>query len=110
VAEIEPAPAPEVLAHLLNGSRFNFLILSAPSDPAKLDRVILSTRTDSGFVAPPPPQAGQAQEADDADDEPAVVRNQPQENVTPPPPIPTASRPEAESKGQGEDNAPDPQQ
>src|ERR1035438_3101613 len=44
VAEIAPAPAPEVLARLLNGSKFNFLILSAVDDPQKLDRVILSTR------------------------------------------------------------------
>ena len=33
VADIPPAPAPEVLAQLLNGSRFNFLILSAAQDP-----------------------------------------------------------------------------
>ena len=31
VVEFAPAPAPEVLARLLNGSRFNFLILSAPN-------------------------------------------------------------------------------
>jgi hypothetical protein len=54
VAEIEPAPAADVLARLLNGSRFNFLILSAVDNPAKLDRVILSTRPDGGYVPPPP--------------------------------------------------------
>src|SRR5205823_804416 len=41
VADIGPAPAPEVLARLLNGSGFNFLILSSPSDPRILERVIL---------------------------------------------------------------------
>src|SRR4051812_43505479 len=39
VAYIEPASAPEVLARLLNGSRFNFLILSATNDPSQLERV-----------------------------------------------------------------------
>jgi antitoxin (DNA-binding transcriptional repressor) of toxin-antitoxin stability system len=54
VAEIAPGAAPEVLARLLNGSRFNFLILSAVDDPGRLDRVILSARPDgSGYMAPP---------------------------------------------------------
>ncbi|HEY3972524.1 MAG TPA: AMIN domain-containing protein [Candidatus Sulfotelmatobacter sp.] len=62
VAEIEPAPAPEVLARLLNGSKFNFLILSAVDDPAKLDRVILSARPDGGYVPPPAPVLAQNQQ------------------------------------------------
>ena len=44
VADIGPAPAKEVLAQLLNGSKFNFVILSPTSDPSALDRVILSSR------------------------------------------------------------------
>lgn len=93
VAEYEPAPAPEVLAHLLNGSRFNFLILSAPDDPSKLDRVIFSTRAEGGFV--PPPQAA-AQSDDTEDDEPAVVKSQPQVVDPNPGPVPTPPRPEPE--------------
>jgi hypothetical protein len=46
VAELGPAPAPEVLSRLLNGSRFNFLILSSATDPGKLERVILTARPD----------------------------------------------------------------
>lgn len=53
VADIAPGPAPEVLARLLNGSRFNFLILSAPNNPRQLERVILSTRTEGTFTPPP---------------------------------------------------------
>lgn len=52
VAEIEPAPAAEVLARLLNGSQFNFLILSAPDDPRQLDKVILTVRPQGVFVQP----------------------------------------------------------
>jgi hypothetical protein len=93
VAEYEPAPAPEVLAHLLNGSRFNFLIVSAPDNPSKLDRVIFSTRAEGGFV----PQPAAAQTNDDAeDDEPAVVRSQPQNVDSNPAPVQTPQRPEPE--------------
>ena len=87
VAEIEPAPAPEVLARLLNGSKFNFLILSAANDPQQLDKVILSTRPEMNFVpspggvqrniAPPPSD-------EPADEEPAYLRNVPNQGPTPP--------------------------
>ena len=61
VAQIGPASAPEVLSHLLNGSRFNFLILSSASNPATLDRVILSARPDGPAPAfQPLPQVVQA--------------------------------------------------
>lgn len=75
VAEIGPAPAPEVLSHLLNGSKFNFLILSSTGDPRALDRVILSSRPE-GPMPPPPaqrpePRAVVAAETDtDAEAEP----------------------------------------
>ena len=50
---IAPAPASEVLARLLNGSRFNFLILNSPDDARKLDKVILTLRAE-GSIAPLP--------------------------------------------------------
>jgi hypothetical protein len=62
IAEISPAPAAEALARLLNGSRFNFLILNSANDPRQLDRVILSARTMGEYVPPPP----QPQEEPDA--------------------------------------------
>ena len=86
VAEIAPGPAPEVLARLLNGSNFNFLILSAVDDPQKLDRVILSTRPEGGFV--PATQArvqDRVQDEDPEDIEPANMNPQPV-NRTPAPP------------------------
>ncbi|HKN15450.1 MAG TPA: AMIN domain-containing protein, partial [Candidatus Sulfotelmatobacter sp.] len=81
VAQIGPASAPEVLAHLLNGSRFNFLILSSASNPATLDRVILSARPDGPAPAfQPLPQVVQAID----DPEPEV----PARTQAPPPPAP----------------------
>lgn len=49
VAEIGPAPASEVLARLLNGSKFNFLIMGGTSDPQQLSRVILTSRGEMGL-------------------------------------------------------------
>jgi hypothetical protein len=71
VAELGPAPPSEVLSSLLNGSKFNFLILSSASDPSALDRVILSPRPEGPAPAyrplPPVPVQPSAQDEDDAD-------------------------------------------
>jgi hypothetical protein len=94
VAELGPAPAPEVLSSLLNGSRFNFLILSSASDPTVLDRVILSARPDAPNPALNPlPQMPPVQPVDEAEQE----RNQP------PPTNPDPANPE----GRTTENAPD---
>ena len=42
VAHIGPAPVREVIVQLLNGSRFNYVILSSPSDPTTVARLILT--------------------------------------------------------------------
>jgi len=76
VTDIAPGPAPEVLAKLLNGSRFNFLILSAADDPRRLDRVILSARAEGG-VMPLPAVEVQNANADNDD-----------ASAPPPPPVP----------------------
>jgi len=106
VAEIEPAPAPEVLARLLNGSKFNYLILSAADDPSKLDKVILSTRYDGAFSTPTSVQAPavQAQNEDAADEEPPIAQNQP--NNKPPVPMQAPPRPQAEQGAAADENQP----
>jgi len=81
IAEISPAPAAEALARLLNGSRFNFLILNSANDPRQLDRVILSARTMGEYVPPPP----QPQEEPDAtvEEPPAPAPNPPVQAPSP---------------------------
>jgi AMIN domain len=91
--DLGPAPAPEVLAHLLNGSKFNFMILSSSSDPRALDRVILSPRAEGPIMASRP----QAQPVTDEEDE-AAVQPQIAPAIRPvPPPIenpnPSVGRP-----------------
>lgn len=84
-AELGPAPAAEVLARLLNGSKFNFLILNSANDPRQLDRVVLSVRGEVGFVPPPPP----TQNDDPAPEEQLVAQPvQPNQPPAPPPPPP----------------------
>ena len=92
VADIAPAPAAEALARLLNGSRFNFLILNSANDPRQLGRVILSVRTEGGFVPPPSQTQEQAVDAT-VDEQPVPPPGQPAqgpspENAPPPPPQP----------------------
>lgn len=106
VAEIEPAPAPEVLARLLNGSKFNYLILSAADDPSKLDKVILSTRYD-GILPTSPSMQGppvQAQNEDGADEEPPIAQNQP--NNRPPAAMQAPPRPQMEQGAVADENQP----
>jgi hypothetical protein len=82
VSHFGPGPAREVLAELLNGSHFNYVLLGSAADPAALDRVILTPKApsaaetaspvpvnlpqSSGFSAPESADAanGQANEND----------------------------------------------
>lgn len=59
VADIGMAPVRDALTALLNGSRFNFIIVGADNDPSRLKSVILSFRSGGGISQPavaPPPQ------------------------------------------------------
>jgi len=70
VAELGPGPAPEVLARLLNGSNFNFLILSAPDNPSHVERVVLSPRDSGEMPLAPVQSTAQAPDEDGAPAEP----------------------------------------
>jgi hypothetical protein len=90
----------------LNGSKFNYLILSAENNPRKLDRVILSVQSEGGPV-PPPPIVVQ-------DDEPAAVEEQsiaqaPQPLPGPGPmdPLMIPPKPQPEVKPLTDENNPD---
>ncbi len=61
VVGVSPQPLREALVSLLNGSRYNFIMLDSEHDPGKLKSVILTYRSAGGgasepaVVAPPPP-------------------------------------------------------
>lgn len=93
VADLGPGAAQEVLARLLNGSRFNFLILNSEKDPRQLDRVILTPRGESTPMAQPIVQAND-QGDDDGSTNPALQAEAQAATVPPPaPPIEGAPRP-----------------
>lgn len=104
VAELGPAPAPEVLAHLLNGSKFNFLILSSASDPHSLDRVILSSRPEGPMPPPRPQPRVVAEEDEDADVQPKPAP--PVRPVTPQ--AENQNNPNPSTDRQGQPGAPNP--
>lgn len=97
VADLAPGPAPEVLARLLNGSKFNFLILSAVDDPRRLDRVILSTRPDGAFMPLPPMQV------QNDNPEPSTMNLQPENRGPAPEPVPQPPN----GKGPADENTPE---
>ena len=55
VTRLGPAPAREVMAELLNGSHFNYILLGSPEDANALTRVVLVAKTPD---TPAPGQAG----------------------------------------------------
>jgi hypothetical protein len=88
VTSLGPGPAREVVAELLNGSRFNYVLLGSPSDATLLTRVVLVAKTSpdvvaaaapaqpqdqpplagqAGNMAPPPPAMGNQPDVQDAD-------------------------------------------
>jgi hypothetical protein len=60
VGHFGPAPPRDVLASLLNGSHFNYLLLGSPTDPAALDRVILMAKSGSSADSAPAAPVEQA--------------------------------------------------
>ena len=72
VARIGPGPARDVLASLLNGSTFDYVMLGSVTDPASLASVMLTMKTGVGAhssaetaanVYQPPPQQTMSQQA-----------------------------------------------
>ncbi|MFZ0417665.1 MAG: hypothetical protein WAM04_06150 [Candidatus Sulfotelmatobacter sp.] len=96
VTRLGPAPAREVMAELLNGSRFNYILLGSPSDANALVRVVLVAKT-------PDTPAGQPASAENG--APAPVAKAPE----PDPEEPTDDSAD-QSAAEAEEPAPAPDQ
>lgn len=102
VGQFGPGPARDVLASLLNGSHFNYVLLGSAENPVALDRVILTSR--SGLNEPSAQQAGTTIPSNQA----AMVAPQPadtddaSDDSTPDPPD-TADAEDQATPGQGDD-------
>jgi hypothetical protein len=97
VTHLGPGPAREVLADLLNGSRFNYVLLGAPGNEAMLTRVVLVQKQTQPAVAAnnaepqpgvQPPQPPQADESAQAMDDTATEEAAPDETAEQPAPEP----------------------
>lgn len=110
VTHLGPGPARDVVADLLNGSRFNYVLVGSPEDAAALTRVVLVAKSGTDApakpgqpviaqagnnMAPPPQQDGQPAEANDAEAAPDDNSAAPDENADQP-----AAEAEQEQPGQ----------
>lgn len=103
VADLGPAPAREVLASLLNGSPFNFVMVGSQQDTAQLRGVFLTMRNGGGMdnsvsypavainqsspnpepAMQPPPEDAQMPEQEGAPAQPEMAPIPPQEETPP---------------------------
>jgi hypothetical protein len=66
VTDLGPGPAQLIMARLLNGSRFNYVLLGSAKDPTELTRVVLVARSAADVAnanRPPQPDASASQAA-----------------------------------------------
>ena len=62
VAHLGPGPARDILATLLDGSNFNYVMLGSPTDATVVQRLIVSAKSGAAgdnAAVEPPPQGGQ---------------------------------------------------
>ena len=96
VANIGPLPIREALVSLLNGSRFNFIMVDSDREPGKLKSVILTYRSGGGMSQPAIASPDQPVAKGDAEPEPQPTP-EPQPEMQP------------QQEGQGQQENPPPQ-
>ena len=105
VGRLGPGPARDVLADLLNGSHFNYVMLSPASDPSALTRVVLTPRgaapaQSAGFQNDGQQQLQQQQQMQVANGVPVQQQVQPQD-----PNNPDATQENADTPDENAENA-----
>ena len=97
VTNLGPGPARDVIAELLNGSRFNYVLLGSPEDSTLLTRVVLVAKTGADAAAVNNPNNQVAQQ-------PA---QQQFNNISPPAPTEVADAPDADAVDENADDGAD---
>ncbi len=62
VTHLGPGPARDVMAELLNGSRFNYVLLGSPADNSVLTRIVLVAKVTTPEANPNPAQIAEQQQ------------------------------------------------
>jgi AMIN domain len=99
VTNIGPLPIREALVSLLNGSRFNFIMVDSEREPGKLKSVILTYRSGGGMSQPGV-----------ASPDPPVTQSEPEPEPQPMPEAQPEPQPQGEAQGQGQQEGPPPQE
>jgi len=94
VATLGPGKPQAVLASLLNGSKFNFVILGDPHNPGSVQKVILLSKSAGGVTEP------QVNASAQYNFRPQPPVGQPQQGIEPPEDEYPQNEPEAENPGQ----------
>lgn len=79
--KLGPGPARDVLASLLNGSHFNYVMLGAPDDPSVIQHVILTSKAGEGSPAATTPNVNAAMPNAQPNQEPDAMA-QPEDPAT----------------------------
>ncbi len=80
--QLGPAPAAQVLSDLLDGSRFDYVILGSPRDPSALVTLILTRRS---AAEPAPAAPASRPPPPEPDDQPEILPEEPPPITQPPP-------------------------
>src|SRR2546426_9665027 len=78
VSNLGPGPARDVLASLLNGSHFNYVMLGSPNDPRMVQRIILTSKAGAA------PENASSENASSNPSQVATQQVYPQQPVPPP--------------------------
>jgi hypothetical protein len=95
VTQLGPGQPKDVLNSLLNGSKFDYIILGVTGNPGAVQKVILTSRQNSGpnvNVAQNNNQPQSPEADDEAQAEEVVPVNEAEENPTPEQPLPPGGR------------------
>ena len=106
VTTIGPATPRAALSELLNGSRYNFIIVGTDVDPNQLERVVLTPKGVMDANDAPPPAPDPVPVAQAAPPRTSMRSARRSAMPTPPPPPPTQVPPTDDAQPQGDSNPP----
>ena len=87
VGQFGPGAPRDVMAQLLNGSHFDYVLLGSPADPGALNKIVLMARAMGPEPAPAAPSQSPEQNGDsDLQAVPQVQADQPEDNTAEMPP------------------------
>ena len=95
VGQFGPGAPREVLAQLLNGSHYDYVLVGSPADPGALKKIVLMAKA-SGPEPAPPPQQGNEQPNEPLQAVPDVEQSESPDEGASEPPAPMIQQPEEE--------------